>query len=84
MADANLSAMLGTDAARLVHDALPRIEQKLAAGSKKAVVAIGFEFINRRGVVTVQVNAREQIQAPVLERKLMSDSRGQLSLFEKV
>jgi len=82
MADANLSAMLGTDCARLVHDALPRIEKQIYSGAKQATVNIRFVFTSKKGEISVQVAGSEKIAAPVHERKLLSGQQGQLSLFE--
>jgi hypothetical protein len=84
MADSKLAAEIGTDYAKMLHKIIPKIEDALKRGEKKASFTVTAKFnVGQQGGVDVLLTQTASIPLESSEFKLTFNS-GQLNLFEPV
>ncbi len=83
MASSELSAVIGTEYARMIHRMFPKVEDALSRGHKKAsfTVTAKFNVNTKTGGVDVILSQTASIPLDDANFKLTYNS-GQLSLFE--
>jgi hypothetical protein len=84
MADSELSAVIGTEYARMMHKILPKIEDALKRGHLKAGFTVAAKFNVNKATGGVDVILSQTATIPLDDANFkLSFNSGQLSLFEE-